>query len=138
MLRFGCFPVFVMSIAPWVSTSALEADSVVLIDQASAIAGGVTPDAPGFPVTLSQRGSYRLTSNLDIDDPNATAIEITADYVTLDLDGFAITGPADLCEGRLVPVWCSTETQGVGVFASPFLVGPVVLNGPSERWDLMV
>ena len=41
------------------------ADGVVGIDQNSALAGSVTPgDAPGFPVTISQSGSYRLTGNL--------------------------------------------------------------------------
>src|SRR5438046_162421 len=37
-------------------------DGVVEINQARALAGGVTRgDAPGFPVTISQPGSYRLT-----------------------------------------------------------------------------
>jgi hypothetical protein len=37
----------------------------VLIDQNRALAGNVTPgDNPGFPVTLSLPGSYRLSGNL--------------------------------------------------------------------------
>jgi hypothetical protein len=74
-------------------------DGVVRIDQARAQAGGVTQgDTPGFPVTLSRSGSYRLTSNLDVQaEPNpidVTAIEITAeDGVTLDFNGFMIEGP---------------------------------------------
>jgi hypothetical protein len=68
---------------------------VVTIDQAKALAGNVTPgDAPGFPVTISQPGSYRLTGNLRVDDLSAHGIEITAPgTVTLDLGGFTIRGP---------------------------------------------
>lgn len=38
-------------------------------------------DAPGFPVTLSQPGSYRLMSNLTVTDPNTYAITITVPNV---------------------------------------------------------
>lgn len=46
--------------------SAVTLDNgVVLITQADALAGNVTPsDTPGFPVTLSVSGSYRFASNL--------------------------------------------------------------------------
>src|SRR5262245_45169596 len=41
-------------------------DGEVLIDQAKVNAGGITPgDEPGFPVTLSRRGKYKLTGNLN-------------------------------------------------------------------------
>src|SRR5690348_7192989 len=74
--------------------AASAADGVILIDQAAALAGSVTPgDAPGFPVTLSQPGSYRLSGNLTVPDADTTAIQITADSVTLDLNGFTIAGP---------------------------------------------
>jgi hypothetical protein len=44
---------------------ALGIDGLVEINQAKALAGGVTAsDAPGFPVTLDAQGSYVLTSNL--------------------------------------------------------------------------
>src|SRR5262245_36759187 len=83
-------------------------EGVVLIDQNAALAGAVTPDdAAGFPVTLSRPGSYRLSGNLTIADPDTTAIEITTDNVTLDLNGFTISGPFDICSGRFQPVWCS-------------------------------
>ncbi len=91
-------------------------DGVVLIDQARALAGGVTPgDAPGFPVTLSHSGSYRLSGNLTVPDENTTAIEITADHVTLDLNGFAILGPS-VCVGTPVTS-CSPIGTGNGVDA---------------------
>ena len=64
---------------------------VILIDQAKAMAGNVTPgDAPGFPVSITRAGSYRLSSRLR--SPSGVAIEITADNVSLNLNGFAIVG----------------------------------------------
>src|SRR5215208_2216353 len=44
---------------------AIAADGPIVITQAKALAGNVTPgDTPGFPVTLSRAGSYILGSNL--------------------------------------------------------------------------
>ena len=64
---------------------------VILIDQAKAMAGNVTPgDAPGFPVSITRAGSYRLSSRLR--SPSGVAIEIVADNVSLNLNGFAIVG----------------------------------------------
>src|SRR5947208_13936545 len=81
-------------------------DGVVLINQSAALAGNVTPgDTPGFPVTISVSGSYRLSGNLTVPDANTTAIQITADDVTIDLNGFAIAGPT-VCGGS--PTTCST------------------------------
>jgi hypothetical protein len=78
--------------------SALAASVVVDINQKRALSGRVTPgDQRGFPVSISQPGSYRLTSNLIVDS-FGVAIEITADGVTLDLNGYSIVGkglPAD-------------------------------------------
>jgi parallel beta-helix repeat protein len=67
-------------------------DGVILIDQHRALAGNITPgDAPGFPVTISAPGSYRLASNLTV-PTGLTGILIKADHVTLDLNGFIILG----------------------------------------------
>ncbi len=69
-------------------------DGQILINQSNALAGSVTPgDSPGFPVTLSQRGSYRLSSDLVVPDQNTTALQPTADNITIDLNGFSIAGP---------------------------------------------
>ena len=49
-------------IGVWGAERAIAADGVVEIDQAAAIAGGITPgDDPGFPITLDSPGSDRLT-----------------------------------------------------------------------------
>jgi hypothetical protein len=71
-------------------------DGVVLIDQAAALAGGVTAtDGPGFPVVISEPGSYRLSSDLLAPaGPSGTAIWIESDNVTLDLNGFSVIGGA--------------------------------------------
>jgi len=91
-------------------------DGVVLIDQDRAAAGNITKgDAPGFPVTISQPGSYRLSGNLTVPDVNIVAIQITADAVTLDLNGFSIVGPS-LCSGPAAT--CPAAGRGVGIQAT--------------------
>jgi hypothetical protein len=65
-------------------------DGVIEINQAQALAGGVTPgDAPGFPVDISASGSYRLTGDLDATGADR-AVQINVANVTLDLNGFTI------------------------------------------------
>lgn len=104
------------------------------INQAKANAGGVTPgDAPGFPVTISTPGSYQLTGNLTVNDANTHAIHITADHVTLDLNGFRITGPG--APGNGFGIFTDTAdnvTVANGTVAS-FGGGGVFLLGHSYR-----
>src|SRR5271166_431225 len=69
-------------------------DGVVLIDQNRALAGSVTPgDTPGFPVTITLPGAYRLSGNLTVPDANTNGILVMADNVFIDLNGFSIVGP---------------------------------------------
>lgn len=95
------------------------ASGVISFDQAKAEAGGVTAnDAPGFPVTVSQPGSYRLMSNLTVTDPRVDAIQITASNVTLDLNGFTIQGPV-ACSGRAASFACTpSNSLGRGIRSS--------------------
>ena len=75
-----------------IATPALAVDGVVEINQARAMAGGITPtDGPGFPITLGESGSYRLTGDLTV-AAGVQGIYIEADNVTLDLNGFTVTG----------------------------------------------
>ncbi len=80
---------------------------VVLINQQRAMAGNITPgDAPGFPIRISVPGSYQLSGNLKVTGtgPVSTpAFEITTDDVTLDLNGFVISG--------LSPEWAGIATD---------------------------
>ena len=104
-------------------------DGVVLIDQAKAVHGGVTPgDSPGFPVTISKPGSYRLSSNLMVTRANTTCIEITSDDVTLDLNGFTISGQTVCTPGSNKSVSCSPSGNGIGVNA-PTEANIAVTNG---------
>ncbi len=107
-------------------------DGVTYIDQNRVQAGGVTSgDAPGFPVTISQPGSYRLSGNLTLPDRDTTAIVVTADLVTIDLNGFSIIGPV-VCTPN--PTRCELPGSGIGVQAgevggNPGPSGVRVLNG---------
>ena len=77
------------------SGNLLAVDGVVLIDQNRALAGGITPgDAPGFPITISVSGTYRLSGNLSV-PPLTSAIVMTVSNITLDLNGFSITTPTN-------------------------------------------
>lgn len=66
--------------------TAFAVDGVVLINQASVTGAG------GFPFTISQPGSYKLSGNLVV-PAGANGIIIVASNVTLDLAGFSITTP---------------------------------------------
>ncbi len=91
----------------------LAVDGVIEINQAQALSGGVTAgDAPGFPITISQAGSYRLTGNLSYesaaqltgqcDSPvNAGVcfIHILSNDVSLDLNGFSLNGDFSIDSG---------------------------------------
>jgi hypothetical protein len=81
------------------AAEARAGDGRIEINQARALAGGVTPgDTADFPVTISAPGSYVLTSDLSVTDPADHGIEVLADGVAIDLNGFEITGPV-LCSG---------------------------------------
>lgn len=96
------------------SLPAFAVDGVIEINHARALAGGVTPgDTPGYPVTLSQSGSYRLTGNLILPDENTTGISSAAGRVSLDLNGFAITGPNSCSYSG--GITCTAIGTGVGV-----------------------
>jgi hypothetical protein len=62
-------------------------DGVVPIDQAVVAASG------GFPYKITVPGSYRLSGNLVVKAADTTAVDIQTSNVTLDLNGFSITGP---------------------------------------------
>jgi hypothetical protein len=101
---------------------------VTEINHVRATAGGVTPaDGEGYPVTLAVPGSYRLTGPLSVADPNASAIEITADDVTIDLNGFLVSGPIS-CTGSGAGVSCMGNGAGTGIVASSH-EGVVIQNG---------
>lgn len=93
-------------------------DGVIEINQARALAGGVTPgDSAGFPVTLSQAGSYRLTGNLIAPDANTSVIVVGTHAVTIDLGGFEIRGPGTCLDNNTTP-GCIVAGSGTGIHAN--------------------
>lgn len=114
--------------------TALAVDGVIEINQARALAGGVTPgDTPGFPVTLDQPGSYRLTGNLDLsaEGGSVSGIVVSAPAVTVDLGGFQIAGPTS-CVGIGSIISCTPASTGVGSYGVRFTFNApagVVQNG---------
>jgi hypothetical protein len=69
----------------FVPASLFAVDGVTLINQSIVTAAG------GFPYTITQPGSYKLSGNLSV-PTGLTAIYITVPKVTIDLNGFSITG----------------------------------------------
>jgi hypothetical protein len=100
-----------------------------LVDQNKVLAGNVTPgDAAGFPLTISQPGSYKLTSNLYVPD-GSHGIDITADDVTLDLNGFMVLGAVTCSQtSSTLAVTCSTGSIKSGVNAYD-RTNTTVMNG---------
>jgi len=97
---------FVLSViaAMLLSLSAFAVDGVVLINQASVNAAG------GFPYKITVSGSYKLSSNLSVTTVTVDAIDINADNVVLDLNGFSITSVDTTC----TPSTSGPNCQGVG------------------------
>jgi hypothetical protein len=107
---------FAFAFAACAAASAHGASGVVEINQARALAGGVTAsDTAGFPVTIDVRGSYHLTSDLVRPDVG-NAIAINADDVSLDLEGFTVSGPVT-CSGAPVTS-CSATLGSSGILGS--------------------
>jgi len=86
---------------------AAASDGVIEINQARALAGGITStDTPGFPVTIAESGSYRLTGDLEPSGAAGVQVVAPAKDVTVDLGGFTIRGPNV----------CTPQTPGVSCF----------------------
>lgn len=110
---------------------ALAVDGTVLINQ-STITNGLTgcPTGGHFPIIICQSGSYRLSGNLTVPDGNTTGIQISADDVTLDLNGFSILGPV-VCSVSGFPEQTTCSQNGSITTAGIFSVNSniTVSNG---------
>jgi len=69
-------------------------------------------------LTISSSGSYKLTSNISFSTQDTDAITIISDNVTIDLNGFSITGPGN-----------STGSSGSGIICSGNYQNIVIKNG---------
>ena len=108
LVVFGSLP---LAFAP----SAFAVDGTVLINQATSVNGLPGCTHAGFPIVICQSGSYRLSGNITVSG-TTDGIDITADNVTLDLNGFSITGPV-VCQQSIptVSADCSPTNGGWGV-----------------------
>jgi hypothetical protein len=103
-------------------------DGKTVITQSGVMAAG------GFPYQITRPGSYRLADNLTA-PPDTDAIQIQTDHVTLDLNGFTISGSGG--NGIIAPNGQSfiTVTSGTldGFTAGVFFSG----NGNPTRVERM-
>lgn len=108
------------------------AEHVTTIDQIAALAGDVSPgDAPGFPVTLSRSGHYRLTGDLVV-PAHINGIVVGASGVTLDLGGHTVGGPVTCRHDQAArAVVCDAESRFSAVvgISSVGASGAVIRNG---------
>jgi parallel beta-helix repeat protein len=112
-----------------VASPAAADDGVIEINQAAVLAGipSIGDNNPGFPLVIDRAGSYRLTSNLNLQGVPAQMIRIDADDVTLDLNGFVVGSCIDATGLCLAPV---DPVDGIFSQASR---GIVVRNGMVSR-----
>jgi hypothetical protein len=110
---------FILLAAAASSIPAFAVDGVVLINQSTVMAAG------GFPYTISQPGSYRLSGNLALTTVSA-AIVITASNVTLDLNGFSISDTAPLGGGTTGLLMTSGAITGVTIRNGTFSSGTII------------
>ena len=88
----------------------------MLISQSTSVNG--LPGCPhsGFPIVICQTGSYRLSGNLLLSNAAVDAISVQVPNVSIDLNGFAITGPVSC--GVDVPLGCTpANASGAGINA---------------------
>jgi hypothetical protein len=84
--------ILVLFVSLILSAAPALAQGEILITQAKANAGNVTPgDAAGFPVTLSLPGSYLLAGNLQAPAGKA-GIRIASNDVDIDMNDFRLRG----------------------------------------------
>lgn len=95
----------VLIVALALSSVARAGDGQIEISQAGVVAAG------GFPYVVSSPGSYVLTSDLVVADPAGEAISVHASDVSIDLNGFSITGPIQ-CLGSGGSIVCTPAGEG--------------------------
>lgn len=91
-------------------------------------------DTSGFPITITQSGSYQLTSNITSNSTTINVIEITADNVTLDLNGFAIIGPRT-CTGDNASLVCTNSGMTASAISANGFKNIIVKNGSTQGFD---
>ncbi len=91
-------------------------------------------DTSGLPITITQSGSYKLTSNLSSGSTTTNVIEINADDVTLDLNGFSIIGPRT-CTGDNATLVCTNAGMTAHAITASGRKNITVKNGITKGFD---
>jgi hypothetical protein len=104
-------------------------DGVREINQTCAAQTGCfAGDTAGFPVTITESGSYILTSSLAVGSFSSRGIEITTSEVSLDLNGFAITNDVT-CSGAGSTLSCGASGSTQHGIDAPGQAGVAIRNG---------
>jgi hypothetical protein len=98
-------------------------DGTIEINQAKVLANGGS-----FPYVISNPGSYRLTGNLTVSSTSADAIDVNASQVTIDLNGFSISGPGSSSVGHGIAEPSSSELEVENGTITGFLFGLLIGN----------
>lgn len=122
--------VSVLGVVALAAPTARAADGALEINQTCAVQTGCfAGDSAGFPVTIASAGSYRLTGNLTVSDVATTAIQVNVSKVSIDLGGFAISGPVS-CTGEGSALVCLPAAgSGIGILGSTATESVSVENG---------
>lgn len=110
----------------WALPAALAKDGAVEINQACAEGPGCFPgDEPGFPVRITESGSYTLTSNLTVPElvDGLTTEAAGGGFpdglsVTINLNGFRISSTTT-CSGDPLNCAPASTEAGFGIHFSP-------------------
>ena len=99
----------------WKLLAACAAGAALTVPAMALAGGDAGADVEAkFLMVINAPGTYRLGADLDVADAHTTAIEINADDVTIDLNGFSIHGPGSCTQP---PVSCSPVGTGNGIHA---------------------
>ena len=124
----GFARIFLLAAVSLLPAAARAADGVLEIDPSCAGVGCFPGDGAGYPIQITNPGSYKLTGNLDLrvlaSPGDQNAIQVSADGVTIDLAGFSIIGPVTC---STPPVNCTGIGSGVGIQGP--VTGLTVRNG---------
>ncbi len=99
----------------WITSAVLVVSIVCYTGIAFAKVTSISGGKP--PVKITKSGSYQLQTNIVITNADTTAILVTADDVTIDLNGFAIIGP-NVCTGSGSTLVCNNNGIGIGIDAT--------------------
>ena len=126
MSKFKRFITILMLVA---SFNAFSIEGAFEINQACVATGCFPGDTAGLPVTISNEGSYVLTSNIEILNGLDNGIQISVENVSVDMNGFMIRG-TNSCPGNGVIGGCTFDGGGNGIAVTTTTIGNIsIKNG---------